>query len=103
MTAGSGDLVSRFTGITFAEGTAVGIGQVMELYVNFGSIGVLLGFMVIGGALGFIDQNAAWYRDRGNWSRFVLWFFPGISALQVGGSLVEVTSSAAAASVVAFF
>jgi len=101
MIAGSGDLVSRFTGMNFAEGTAVGIGQVMELYVNFGSVGVFLGFIVIGATLGFIDQTAARYRDCGDWSRFTLWFFPGISVLQVGGSLVEVTSSAAAALVVA--
>src|SRR5262249_48114281 len=34
--AGSGNLVTRFTGIEFAAGTSVGIGQVMEFYVNFG-------------------------------------------------------------------
>jgi hypothetical protein len=101
MVAGSGDLVSRFTGMSFAEGTAVGIGQVMELYVNFGGLGVFLGFIVVGAALGFVDRNAACCRDRGDWSTFLLWFFPGISVLQVGGSLVEVTSSAAAALVVA--
>ena len=56
--AGSGDLVSRYTGIMFAEGTSVGIGPVMEMYVNFGSAGVFVGFIVIGLFLGYIDFRA---------------------------------------------
>jgi hypothetical protein len=99
--AGSGDLVSRFTGIQFAEGTSVGIGQVMELYVNFATPGVFLGFVAIGVLLAYVDARAARYRDSGDWHRFTLWFLPGLSLLQLGGSLVEVTSSAAAAIVVA--
>jgi hypothetical protein len=99
--AGSGDLVTRFTGIGFAEGTSVGIGQVMELYINFASTGVFLGFVVIGVVLAYVDAQAARYRDTGDWHRFTLWFLPGLSLLQLGGSLVEVTSSAAAAIAVA--
>ena len=73
----------------------------MELYVNFNTAGVLLGFIVIGAILGYIDRTAAYHLHDGNWSRFALWALPGISMLQVGGSLVEVTSSAAASVVVA--
>jgi hypothetical protein len=102
MVAGSGDLVSRFTGIQFREGTSVGIGQVMELYVNFGEWGVFLGFIVIGAILTYVDRAAAVKRDCGDWPRFLLWFLPGICLLQAGGSLVEVTASAGAAWIVAF-
>src|SRR5262249_13821257 len=45
---GGGDVVSKFTGITFAEGTSVGAGQVLEFYMNFGMPGVLCGFVVLG-------------------------------------------------------
>ena len=38
---GGGDLVAQFTGINFAEGTSVGVGQVLEFYMNFGMPGVL--------------------------------------------------------------
>lgn len=98
--AGSGDLVSRFTGIQFAEGTSVGIGQVMELYVNFATAGVFFGFLIIGVFVAYIDARAAQYRDLGDWHRFTMWFLPGLALLQLGGSLVEVTSTAAAAAVV---
>jgi len=99
--AGSGDLVSRFTGIQFAEGTSVGIGQVMELYVNFATTGVFAGFILLGAVLAYVDAQAAHYRHIGDWYRFTLWFLPGLSLLQLGGSLVEVTSTAGAAVVVA--
>jgi len=99
--AGSGDLVTRFTGVPFAEGTSVGIGQVMELYVNFATPGVFVGFILLGALLAYVDARAAHYRDVGDWHRFTLWFLPGLSLLQLGGSLVEVTSSAAAAVAVA--
>jgi hypothetical protein len=99
--AGSGDLVTRFTGIPFAEGTSVGIGQVMELYVNFATPGVFVGFLLLGGLLCYVDARAARYRDLGDWHHFTLWFLPGLSMLQLGGSFVEVTSSTGAAIVVA--
>ena len=43
--AGSGTLVSDYTGIPYNnETTSVGIGHVMELYINFGTVGVVIGF-----------------------------------------------------------
>jgi hypothetical protein len=99
--AGSGDLVSEYTGLTFAVGTSVGIGQVMEFYVNFGTPGVVIGFALIGLLLGLLDIAATHRLTAHNLHGFVLWFLPGISLLQVGGSLVEMTSSAAASVFVA--
>src|SRR5437879_3804161 len=45
--AGSGDSVSRYTRIRFAAGTSVGIGQVMEIYIHFVTLGVGAGFLII--------------------------------------------------------
>jgi hypothetical protein len=99
MYAGSSGLVTRFTGIQFARGTSVGIGQIMELYVSFGSFGVFLGFMVLGLLLGYFDMKAGIALRTGNWKQFALWFAVGLSFLQVGGSLAEATSSAAGSAV----
>lgn len=101
VSAGSGNMVSRFTGQQFAEGTSVGIGQVMELYVNFGDVGVFFGFVLFGAILCYVDRRAAECRNSGDWACFALWFLPGLAMLQLGGSLVEVTSSGGAAIVVA--
>jgi hypothetical protein len=94
--AGSPQLVSHYTGIHFAEGTSVGIGQVMELYINFGMIGIVIGFVCIGTLVRWVDAYAAEKLFIGDWGRFVAWFLPSISILQAGGSFVEVTGSAAA-------
>ena len=94
ISAGSGDLVTRFTGITFGEGTSVGIGSVMELYANFGTRGEFWGFVILGLIVGLADVRAADYLHAGQWHQFAVWFATGLALLQVGGSLVEVTSSA---------
>jgi len=99
--AGSGDLVTRFTGIDFAEGTSVGIGQVMEFYANFGTAGVVIGFLVMGVLVTALDWQAAERLARSDMHGFVLWFLPGVALLQVGGQLVELTASAAASLIVA--
>lgn len=94
--AGSGNMVSYYTGQKFADGTSVGVGQVLEFYLNFGSTGVFLGFMVLGTIIRIIDITAAYKLLSGNWLGFVSWFLPGLSILQPGGVLAEITASLAA-------
>ena len=96
MAAGSGNMVSEYTGLIFATGTSVGIGHVMEFYVNFGTVGVVFGFLFMGVLVTTLDVAAAERLAINNLHGFVLWFLPGISLLQVGGSLVEATVSAVA-------
>jgi hypothetical protein len=100
-TGGSGAWASRFTGRTFAEGTSVGVGQVMELYGNFGSTGVMCGFLVLGTLLSAFDIAAGARLTRGDWMGFSLWFLIGMALLNAGGSLVEMTSSGIASYIVA--
>ncbi len=94
--AGSGDLVSRYTGIQFDLSTSVGVGQVMEFYINLGSTGVIVGFLLLGTLITTLDEVSCEYLSRGNSYQFALWYFPGLAFLQVGGSLAEVSASSAA-------
>jgi hypothetical protein len=87
--AGSGGLVTRFTGIEFGAGTSVGIGHVMELYVNYGKTGVLVGFAIIGAFLATLDVAAARYLYVGRIEEFLLCFVAGTTLLTVGGVLAE--------------
>ena len=96
ITAGSGNLVSDYTGIHFMEGTSVGIGQVMEAYINFGTPGVCIFFLIIGLVLSSVDQIAHDFIVRADAGHFLIWYLPGLAILQVGGSFAEVTSSATA-------
>lgn len=99
--AGSGELMSTYTGLHFAEGTSVGVGQVLECYINFGTAGVLGGFFLIGMLLVLIDRSAYAALEAGDIFRFARWYLPGLGLLQVGGSFVEVASTAGAGFVMA--
>jgi hypothetical protein len=87
--------------MTFGPDTSVGIGSIMELFVNFGSIGVWIGMAMFGAALVLIDERAAFHLAHGDVRRCCLWFVPGLSLLQVGGSLVDVSLTAGAGLAVA--
>ncbi|MBV9132878.1 MAG: hypothetical protein JO318_09270, partial [Chloroflexi bacterium] len=65
--------------------------------ISFGTIGVVVGFIFIGIVVGLIDFTAARRLWSGDVRGFLLWFLPGLSFLQVGGSIVELTSSVGAA------
>ena len=75
----------------------MGVGQVLEFYLNFGSTGVFIGFMVFGIIIRIVDITAAYKLLYGNWLGFASWFLPGLSMLQPGGALTEVTAATAAA------
>jgi hypothetical protein len=95
--AGSMGFVSRFTGLEFAQGTSVGMGPVLEMYGNFGTPAVIIGMFIMGFALRIIDRAARLRLESGDWQRFATLFLVGIGLLQVGGSLFEMLTSAAAA------
>jgi hypothetical protein len=95
--AGSPNIVSHYTGIRFATGTSVGIGQVMEFYINFGGAGVIIGFLLLGTVITMIDTWAGLRIWAGDWLQFAVWYLTGLAMMQAGGSLIEVASSAGAA------
>jgi len=97
---GGAALVTKYTGITFDPTTTVGVGNVMESYISFGTLGVMVWFIVLGAALVRVDAAAAVHLRRGEWPKFVQWYLPGLSLLVVSGSIIELTSSVAAAIVV---
>jgi hypothetical protein len=100
--AGSGDLVSRLTGMYFPPGTSVGIGHVMEFYANFGDIGVIVGYILLGTAITVIDSMAGWHLRMGDVESFSIWFLCGLGMIIVGGSFVELTATAGTGMIAAY-
>lgn len=56
--SGGSRFLSRYTGLTFSEGTTFGTGPVFEFYVDFGLTGVFVGFLLLGGILRYFDLKA---------------------------------------------
>lgn len=93
---GSGGIVPLYTGQNFAVGTSVGVGQVMEFYLNFGTPGVVVGFLIFGTILRIIDVIAGHKLLCGNLLGFITWFLPGINMLQPINALSEIIASVSA-------
>jgi hypothetical protein len=99
--AGGNALVTAYTGIPFAVGTSVGIGQVMEFYINFGLVSVIAGFFVLGMLITVFDTRAARHLYRGDLQRFTFWFLPGLGFMAAGDSLMVMVANVAAGFVAA--
>ena len=84
---GGSQRVTAYTGIPFYGSTSVGMSQVLEFYVNFGTVGVVVGFALMGCLLALLDERAARYLWRGDWYRFILWYFPALSLLRPDNDL----------------
>lgn len=100
--AGSGDYVAIHTQTSFAAGTSVGMGQVLEFYINFGLWGVLIGLFLFGVIFRYMDIRLVDALRSGNWNGVVFYFVVGSAMLQNGGALAEITASAAGAAVLCF-
>jgi hypothetical protein len=91
--SGGSSLVSAYTGIGFWGSTSVGAGQVMELYINFGTPGVVLGFGLFGALMAFLDRAAARRLGRGEWTRFVPLYSLGLGLMQPGNAFSSLAVS----------
>lgn len=100
MKAGGGNLVSDFTGITFAEGTSVGVGPVLEFYLNFSQQGLVLGALFFGFCVGQCDARAGAALSQGDGWRCARWFMLGLPMILPLASLAEVVMSCGSAVVV---
>jgi hypothetical protein len=102
VTAGSPAIVSEMTGLELSSNASWGVGNVMEFYINFGWIGLAIGFMVLGWLLGKLDRHAATSLSCGDFGSAIVWFLPAVALIQPNGSLVEMSSGAAAALLAAY-
>jgi len=94
---GGHDLITQYTGIRFPYGTSVGTGQVMELYINFGLIGIIVGFIVIGIIAGSLDLGAALAIPKGNYFGASLYMLPAFGFLLIGDDMITLTGTTGAA------
>ena len=100
--AGSPEIVSEMTGLHLSPTTSFGVGNVMELQINFGLPGLVIGFCAFGWLLGMLDRKAALAESSGNLQSLLLLFLVSVALIQPNGSLVEMLSGAAAAFLAAY-
>lgn len=74
---GGSSFMSDNTGIHLSESTTFGTGSVFEFYVNFGHVGVFVGFLVLGWLIRRIDRIAAGHLLAGRYLEFGRLFVTG--------------------------
>lgn len=87
---GSGDIVSKATGLQFEEYTSVGVGQPLEFYINFGWSGIVIGFTLLGYLLMRLDVRLAHAFKRKDVKAMLFSALPGLALMQPGGSMMEI-------------
>jgi hypothetical protein len=100
--AGSPEIVSEMTGLVLDPNTSFGVGNVMEFQINFGTPGIVVGFLALGWALGLLDRKAAAAEQAGDLGRLFIVFLAGMALIDPSGSLVEVGEGLAAAMVAGY-
>lgn len=98
---GGGEVVSDFTGIHFAAGTSVGVGQVLEFYINFGVPGIVIGFAALGFALMRLDRGIMRALAAGDTRALLPRAMPGLALLSPGGNVLEILVACVAAYIAA--
>jgi hypothetical protein len=99
---GGGTVVRDFTGIAVPEGTSAGAGQVLEFYINFGTLGVIGGFVLYGWLLGRMDSRAIECLYRGDQRGFLFWLLISLALLDPGGNLLGIFTTAVGSAVCAY-
>jgi ABC-type multidrug transport system fused ATPase/permease subunit len=88
---GGAEIAERYTGLNFASNVSIGIGKVMEFYINFGPWGIVFGYLLFGATVAYLDVRAGSALHAGNWPEFAQWFLPGLMFLKILGPLVELS------------
>lgn len=92
---GSGGFATEYTGMSYERYTSVGVGLVMEMFANFGWLGVFLGLFVFGLLMRYFDHSAAVNLASGQLWPFSKYQLIGFSLMQPGGFLAECIASLA--------
>jgi O-antigen polysaccharide polymerase Wzy len=89
VTAGSGRIVADVTGLNLSATTSFGVGNVMEAYINFAIPGIVIGFVLFGYLLGWLDLHSAIANLQGNTKTLIRCFLTAIAIIIPNGSFVE--------------
>lgn len=104
LVVGGQTLVNQYTGIFMYGATSVALGQVLEFYVNFGTLGVILGFALLGVLLSNIDRKVSILLRENSLFQAAVWIVPCFGLWLVEDNFITAVGGAVSAviAVIAF-
>lgn len=94
---GGSAFIAKHTGLSFSEGTTFGAGPIFELFVNFGYIGVAIGFAFCGMLVRVFDIYAFRALQAGDLPSFAQYQLAGMALLPALADLLFLTTALATA------
>jgi hypothetical protein len=94
-------LVAKYTGQDFYGDTTSQPTPVMEFYINFGTAGVVVGFIIFGAILAIVDKAAAYSIETNNLMAFAFWIVPAFTLLQAENGLISIIAGTVAGFLIA--
>ena len=98
---GSPGIIMEMTGFAVNDETSMGVGNVMEFYINFGIWSLIIGFVILGGLFGWLDRHAAVGIRNGELTKALVYFLPAVAMIHPNGSIVELVGGAGVALIAA--
>jgi hypothetical protein len=105
---GGWQFYAKYTGANTRElmatssNTSIAVGLPFEFYINFGTVGVVLGYLVLGTLFRLADLGAAVRLLSGDYQGFMSWYLPTIGAIVSSNDLAELISTTSALIVLVF-
>lgn len=95
-------IVRQYAGYGILSGS-IAPGHLMEFYLNFGTVGVFLGFLLMGTAIGLLDEYCAAQLKEGDWLRFAMFMVPALALLESATTYFVTLVGATASSLVTVY
>ena len=97
LVVGGQALVNKYTGVSMYGGTSVSLGPVLELFVNFGILGVVGGFLILGVIVRTIDEKIVVAFQNERFMDAALWFALAFAVVLTEDNFITIISAGVSA------
>jgi hypothetical protein len=99
---GGTEILREYSGMQFSETVTMQTGQVYEFYINFGWSGIIIGMMLYGAMLRYVDIRGLQCARSNDWLGFSRVYLVGITLVWPGDLFIAQFSFMAAAFVIQY-
>jgi hypothetical protein len=82
---GGNELLAQYTGLRFSRTTTMATGQIFELFINFGRLGVFIGMFVFGIVVRYFDLRCRQMLLEKNYGKFIKFHLAGMALILPSG------------------
>jgi hypothetical protein len=93
---GGNELLAEYTGLKFSRTTTMATGQIFELFINFGRIGIFIGMFIFGIVVRYFDVRCRQSLLEKNYGKFIKYHLVGMALILPSGLIFFMVTAVAA-------